>query len=201
MWNAFTRLRVTTGEVRRQWDGVWRVWGLLAAALVLGGVSEVEAAYRLVFQNGSVLEVSAYEDLGEAIRYQRHGGSVVVPKASLASITEVPDPAPPPSVLPPRPAPVTPPASVQSPGQGSRPPVTIPGAAPSPAPAPARPVPGRAPNPFSFISGTVSVILYFIAALVSLAVIHSAIYEGFIQFDDVLVRNTVGIPSLLGRCV
>ena len=163
----------TLAGMNRQGGGVWGGWVLLAAALMMGGVSEVEAAYRLVFQNGSTIEVPSYEDLGEAIRYQRHGGSVVVPKASLAAVTEVPDPALPPSVLTPRPAPVTPPAGVQSQGQGSRPPATFPGAAPSsaPAPAPARPVPGRAPNSFSFVSGAVSVIGFFAFALVCLAAI------------------------------
>jgi len=39
--------------VRGQGNGVWGLWGLLIAALVLSGISEVEAAYRLVFQNGS----------------------------------------------------------------------------------------------------------------------------------------------------
>ncbi|HEX7550916.1 MAG TPA: DUF2726 domain-containing protein [Candidatus Methylomirabilis sp.] len=172
-----------TGQVRRQGDGVWGVRFLLVATLVLGGVSEVEAAYRLVFQNGSTFEVPSYEDLGDAIRYQRHGGSVVVPKASLAAITAVPDPAPLPSVLTPRPAPVTPPAVVQYPEQGSRPPATFPGAAPSPAPAsaPARPAPGHAPNSFSFISGAVSAIWYFIAALVGFAVIRVGIQFLFRQ--------------------
>ena len=44
---------------------------------------------------------------------------------------------------------------VQSPGQGTRSPATLPGATPSPAPtaAPARPVAGRAPNAFTLISG------------------------------------------------
>jgi len=168
MWNAFTTLRVKTGEVRRQWNGVWRVWVLVAAALVMGGVSEVGAAYRLLFQNGYTIEVSSYEDLGEAIRYQRHGGSVVVPKTNLASITEVPDPAPPPSVLTPRPAPVTPPPVMQSPGQGSRSPATLPGAPPPPSPVhtPARPVPGRAPNAFSVVSGAAFVMGPLILVLV-----------------------------------
>ncbi len=140
---------------------MWGLWVLLIAALGLGGVSEAEAAYRLVFQNGSTIEVPSYEDLGEAIRYQRNGGSLVVPKASLASITEVPDPVPPPSVLTPQPVPVSPSAGVQSPGQGSR----------LPAPAPARPVPGRAPNAFSVVSGAASVMGPFILVLVCGALI------------------------------
>ncbi len=66
---------------------------LLAAALLLVGLAEVKAAYRLTFQNGTSLEVQGYEDLGDSIRYPRFGGAVTVPKANVTAIQELP-PAP-----------------------------------------------------------------------------------------------------------
>ena len=65
--------------------------------------SAADAAYRLTFQNGTSVEVQAYEDLGDAIRYPRLGGVVVVPKSSVSTIEEAVH-FPPPSVLPTAPA-------------------------------------------------------------------------------------------------
>jgi len=63
--------------------------------LLLLGFKAADAAYRIVFQNGTSLEVQLYEDLGDAIRYQRYEGTVVVPKAHVTTIQGVPSPAPP----------------------------------------------------------------------------------------------------------
>ena len=179
-----------TGEGRRQVNGVWGLWILLIAALVMGGVSEGEGAYRLVFQNGSAFEVSAYEDLGEAIRFQRHGGSIVVPKASLASVTEVPDPPPSSSTPTPRPVPATPPAGVQYPGQGSFPPASLPGVASSRVPAQTRPAPSRVLDAFpsSLLLGTLTTLWYFIPLLGCLA----AIWFGI---QILIRRNRLPDPS------
>ena len=81
--------------------------GILVGLILLGyalgiGVSEVSAAYRLTFQNGTSVEVQGYEDLGEAIRYPRYGGTVTVPKGQVTAIQE----------MAPNPALVTPPMPV-----------------------------------------------------------------------------------------
>jgi hypothetical protein len=75
-----------------------RVLLLLIIPLLLV-CSAAEAAYRLTFQNGTSVEVQAYEDLGDAIRYPRLGGVVVVPKSSVSTIEEAVH-FPPPTVLP-----------------------------------------------------------------------------------------------------
>ena len=79
-----------------------RVLLLLIIPLLLV-CSAAEAAYRLTFQNGTSVEVQAYEDLGDAIRYPRLGGVVVVPKSSVSTIEEAVH-FPPPTVLPSAPA-------------------------------------------------------------------------------------------------
>ncbi len=77
---------------------------LLAIALLLLGCARADAAYRLTFQNGTSFKVRSYEDLGDAIRYPRLGGTVTTPKANLSSIEEVQSapatPAPPAPILP-----------------------------------------------------------------------------------------------------
>ncbi len=78
----------------------------LALLLLLLGVSQAEAAYRLTFQNGTSIVVPGYDDLGDAIRYPRFGGMVTVPKASVATIVELP-----PAPTPPAPQTSSPPAS------------------------------------------------------------------------------------------
>jgi hypothetical protein len=112
-----------------------------------------------------------------------------VPRASLASITEVPDPPLSSSTPTPRPVPATPPAGVQYPGQGSRPPASLPGVAPSPAPALTRPGPSRALDAFtsSLRSGTLTILWYFILLLVCLA----AIWFGI----QILIRR-YGLPGI-----
>ena len=76
---------------------------LLALVSLLAPRAGAEAAYRLTFQNGTSVEVQAYEDLGDAIRYPRLGGVVVVPKSSVSTIEEAVH-FPPPSVPPTAPA-------------------------------------------------------------------------------------------------
>ena len=97
---------------------------ILAVALLTLGLSQAEAAYRLTFQNGTSVEVQSYEDLGDAIRYQRSGGRVVVPKANVSAIEEAVHLPPP---TPPGPAPRAPSAGPPNATQGfretSRPPV------------------------------------------------------------------------------
>ena len=70
--------------------------GLILVGYTLGsGVLEVSAAYRLTFQNGTSVKVQGYEDLGDAIRYPRYGGTVTVAKSQVTAIQEVgPNPAP-----------------------------------------------------------------------------------------------------------
>ena len=87
----------------RGWVSRGLVGGLLALVLLLVPCAGAEAAYRLTFQNGTSVEVQAYEDLGDAIRYPRLGGVVVVPKSSVSTIEEAVH-FPPPTVLPTAPA-------------------------------------------------------------------------------------------------
>lgn len=61
---------------------------LVAAAGVALWLSHADAAYRLSFKNGTSVEVSSYEDLGEVIRYPRFGGTVAVPRADVVAIEE-----------------------------------------------------------------------------------------------------------------
>jgi hypothetical protein len=71
---------------------------VLAVAMLVLGLSQAEVAYRLTFQNGTGLEVQSYEDLGDGIRHQRYGGTVVVPRANVSAIGEavhLPPPTPP----------------------------------------------------------------------------------------------------------
>lgn len=136
------------------------LWGpVLALAATLFGCAEADAAYRLVFQNGTSLEVQSYEDLGEAIRYQRYGGSVVVSKAQVTMIQEVPSPA----TAPFPPAPRTPTAPSPRMNQGypepSRPAVNLPAASPSPIPrsAPTPSGPANPIGPFTMLSGALTI--------------------------------------------
>jgi len=147
--------------------------GLILLGSALGiGVSEAGAAYRLTFQNGTSVEVQGYEDLGEAIRYPRYGGTVTVPKSQVTAIEEVaPKPAP---VTPPMPAPrvVPSPAPTDRPGQAA-PAVSAPRV-----PAPSAPPPGSARvnlaqpgGTFGFLSGAVKIIGGWAALLLGLAVV------------------------------
>jgi hypothetical protein len=90
------------GEVRGCLEASRRRPGLgcllLVVAMLALGLSQVEAAYRLTFQNGTSVEVQWYEDLGDAIRYPRLGGVVVLPKSSVSAIEEAVH-LPPPSSL------------------------------------------------------------------------------------------------------
>lgn len=79
-------------------------WLVFVIAVLALGILQGEAAYRLTFQNGTSVEVQWYEDQGDAIRYPRLGGVVVVPKSSVAAIEEAVH-LPPPSSL------VTPPST------------------------------------------------------------------------------------------
>jgi Protein of unknown function (DUF2726) len=132
---------------------------LLTVVLLMAGIPEADAAYRLTFQNGTSLEVQSYEDLGEAIRYQRYGGTVTVPKAHVTAIQEVHS-APPaltPPGTPPRLAPVPSPTSPRSP-----PPAVAPAARMAP-PGAARGAPVRSNHAqpvgqFGLVAGAVSII-------------------------------------------
>ncbi len=78
--------------IRMAWSG-GAGWGLrvrlFTVFLLLLSFTGPDAAYRLTFQNGTSIEVRTYEDLGDAIRYPRFGGTVTTPKANLSSIEEV----------------------------------------------------------------------------------------------------------------
>ncbi len=152
------------------WRGnaVSELWlALLAVTLLVFGSTEADAAYRLVFQNGTSVEVRSYEDLGDSLRYPRFNGTVTVPKANLSSIQEVPAAPPNPSPattpqLPPIPAPLS--QTRQSPSVEASPPAAV-----RPAPAPVKPIPLA---PIDFTAGARNVIGSFVAVcfLVLLAV-------------------------------
>ncbi len=93
-------------------------WGLrvplFTSFLLLLTITGAGAAYRLTFQNGTSIEVRAYEDLGDAIRYPRLGGTVVVPKSSVSTIEETVH-LPPPTPPPPAPNVIVPPLLVPPP--------------------------------------------------------------------------------------
>ena len=72
-------------EASMAWPGLGCLF--VAVATLALGLSQAEATYRLTFQNGTSVDVQSFEDLGDAIRYQRYGGTVVVPKAHLTTIT------------------------------------------------------------------------------------------------------------------
>ena len=104
---------------------------LVVATLALG-LSQAEAAYRLTFQHGTRIEVQSYEDRGDAIRYQRYGGTVVGPMANVSAREEavhLPPPTPPASA--PRAPSATPPNVMQGFQETSRPPVNPPAVSPS----------------------------------------------------------------------
>ena len=151
--------------------------GILVGLILLGyalgiGVSEVSAAYRLTFQNGTSVEVQGYEDLGEAIRYPRYGGTVTVPKGQVTAIQEVaPNPA---LVIPPMPAPRVAPSPVPTDRPGppapavSAPRVPVPSV---PQPGPARVNPAQPGGSFGFLSGAVRTIGEVVVFLLALAVV------------------------------
>lgn len=140
----------------------WRFVVGIGIALLSVSWPSAEAAYRLSFRNGTNVEVSSYEDLGEAVRYPRLGGTVTVPKAHLLGIEEV-------SHLP---APEKP--APQRPAAPSRP---VPSASPPPAHATPRaagpaPVPPPQGDPFVFVRPSLSILVpvFFVAfALLALA--------------------------------
>lgn len=143
---------------------------LLAAALLLVGLAEVKAAYRLTFQNGTSLEVQGYEDLGDSIRYSRFGGAVTVPKANVTAIQELPPApaAPTPPATAPRVAPVPAPTGIPNPPAPTAPaPRTSPPAAPRPGPV--RSGPGQPVASVGFVSGAVWIIGAFALPLLVLA--------------------------------
>ena len=121
---------------------------LVVGAILVLGISHAHAGYRVTFSNGTSIEVQAYEDLGDAIRYPRLGGTVSVPKGDVLSIEEAvhhpapekPAPAAAPVLAPPATGPGTgPPAKA-----AARPDRSL--AAPPELPWPAAPVlalPGR----------------------------------------------------------
>jgi hypothetical protein len=106
--------------------------GCLALALFFLFLSAPasDAAYRLTFKNGTSVEVSTYEDLGDSVRYPRLGGTVVVPKASLSAIEEavhLPAPSPPVKpAAPPAPASAARTVRPESPAPRHEPPVSLP---------------------------------------------------------------------------
>jgi hypothetical protein len=105
---------------------------LVVAVLALG-LSQAEAAYRLTFRKGTSIEVQSYEELGDAIWYQRCGRTVVVPKANLSAVEEAVRL---PLSAPPTPAPRAPSTAPPNVTQGfqetSRPPLNPPAASPPP---------------------------------------------------------------------
>ncbi len=113
------------------------------------------------FRNGTNVEVSSYEDLGEAVRYPRLGGTVTVPKAHLLGIEEVIHLPAPEKPAPQRPPTLSPPGPLFKPE-------------PTPPPPPARPATTAPPlrlDPFFFVRPFVSVLVpVFLVALAVLAV-------------------------------
>lgn len=171
---------------------IGRMAVVLAAALSLGGVGQVEAAYRVVLQDGSSFEVRTIEDLGDAIRYQRLGGTMVVPKGNVVSITEVPDPpppAPPPAARPPVPSPLAP-----STGQGPAiHPPAVPGVSasrPEHEAAPRFPPAVKAPDGTAMVSGAVSIIGGFALLLLLAAAV-------LLMIRFLIRRNTMVIPGAM----
>jgi len=109
----------------------WRLLICIGIALLSVGWLSAEAAYRLSFKNGTSVEVSSYEDLGDAVRYPRLGGTVTVPKAHLLGIEEavhLPGPEKPTPQRPPAPSPPGPLFKPEPPAPPppTRPPVTLP---------------------------------------------------------------------------
>ena len=127
----------------------------VAVALLALGLSQAEAAYRLTLQNGTSVEVQSYEDLGDAIRYPRLGGTVVVPKANVSAVEEAVHLPPP---TPPAPAPRAPsvalPKVIQGFQETSRPPVNP--------PAPVRSTRASPIGPFTMFSGALKIWGWFI---------------------------------------
>jgi hypothetical protein len=48
-----------------------------------------ESAYRLYFRNGTTIDVESYVERGDSISYQRFGGTITVPKTTLARIEDL----------------------------------------------------------------------------------------------------------------
>jgi very-short-patch-repair endonuclease len=136
------------------------------------GLSQAEAAYRLTFQNGTSVEVQSYEDLGDAIRYPRLGGVVVVPKSIVSAIEEaVHLPPPTPSASTPRAPSAVSPNVIQGFQETSRPPVNPPVSSPPVVarPAPIQSAPGSPIGPFTMISGALKVIGGFIIFILAVS--------------------------------
>ena len=168
---------------------------VLFAALILGGAGRAEAAYRVVLQNGSSFEARAYEDLGDSIRYQRLGGTMVVPKGSVVSITEVPDlpsPSPAPPARPPAPIP---PATLQGPGLAIQPPANsaVPASRPDPEAAPRRHATAKAPDGMAMVSGAVSMIGGF-ALLILFAAAVLLTIQFLIRRNGVVLAEETRLP-------
>ena len=150
--------------------GLW-VLALITASLMLG-LSQAEAAYRLTFQNGTSVEVQSYEDLGDAIRYQRYGGTVVIPRANVSAIEEAVHLPPP---TPPAPAPRAPSAAPPNVTQGfretSRPPVNPLASSPPlvARPAPMRSTPSNPIGPFTMVSGPLKIFGGFIVFMLAVS--------------------------------
>jgi hypothetical protein len=83
----------------------------LFALILLLAVWPAEAVYRLTFHTGASIVVHGYDDLGDDISYPLYGGTVTVPKASIATIEELPPPPTPPAPQPAAPL-ASPPAPV-----------------------------------------------------------------------------------------
>ncbi len=126
---------------------------LFLPILLLLGHNPADAAYRLVFQNGTSVEVKSYEDLGDSISYERFGGTVEVPRAQVTAIQELPPS--PPAPTPPAPHP-QPSSGAPSPsGPALNPPPSSPPAAARPIPVPT--APSHSLGPFGFLSGPIFV--------------------------------------------
>lgn len=97
-------------------------WLVVVAGLLGARALEVEAAYRVTFQSGTSVGVQGYDDVGDAIRYPRYGGTITVPKAQVTAIEDVPPRLPSPAALPTRSSkPVSPvlPRDANAPGLGA----------------------------------------------------------------------------------
>lgn len=119
---------MTRRLVRRYTEGTTLAFHTLLVVLVIlvVGISHAHAAYRLSFKNGTSVEVSSYEDLGDSIRYPRFGGVIAVPKADVSAIeetTHLPGPATP---APLRAAPTSPAPRLTLPTQEAPRPTPVP---------------------------------------------------------------------------
>jgi Protein of unknown function (DUF2726) len=149
---------------------------ILAAVVALGllaiGSPCADAAFRLTFRNGTSVEVSAFEDLGDVIRYPRFGGTVTVLRADIVAIEEASH-----FPAPTSPAPLSRPASNLPAGPFPlRPSVNV---VPASAPAERLPTPNKPPqlhiDPWLFVRPVFGTLIPFMLVLLAIAALAYAV--------------------------